>query len=266
VERSEQIRRVIPQARRWIPIPLRRGASLARDINRTVSEALDTARVLRLDTVAGWLRADEGMTLFYFAYHPTCTGRLVEIGTFLGKATAWMASALKTRGSDETLVTMDPHRPLSSWDEHYDVHLLQEQCRRIQESTGIAPEDITTYELFLDNMAGLDLTCYVEPVKARSTEAIEQWDQPIRMLFVDGSHTYEHVLEDLRSWEPWLSEGGILCMHDTGCWEGVARAANEHLMTGGRFKKLLFTGNLTAFRKCVPGMERTTHQGQAKPL
>jgi len=51
-----------------------------------------------------------------------------------------------------------------------------------------------------------------------------------------------------------VARDGIICMHDTGSWEGVARAVREHLMTGRRFKKLLFTGNLTAFRKRVPGV------------
>jgi Methyltransferase domain len=254
---TEQIQRVVPRARRWVPIPLRRGASLAGDINRTVSSVLGATQMMRLHAVAGWLNVDEGMTLFYFAHDTALEGRIVEIGTFLGKATAWIASALKARQSDETLVTMDPHESVKSWDEYYDIQELQDQCRRIEKATGRRPEDMTTYELFLDNMAALDLTSYVEPVRGWSTEVIKDWDQPIRMLFVDGSHTYEHVLRDLRLWEPWLCEGGILCMHDTGCWEGVARAAAEHVMTGGRFKKLLFTGNLTAFRKHVPGMDRT---------
>lgn len=197
---------------------------------------------------------DEGMTLFYFAHDCPCQGRIVEIGTFLGKATAWMASALRVRKSEERLVTRDPHEPLESWDAYYDLDTLQEQRRRVGQSAGMAPEEVTTYELFLDNLSALGLSPFVEPVRGMSTDLIKDWTQPIRLLFVDGSHTYERVLRDLQLWEPWVVRGGIICMHDTGSWEGVARAAREHLMTGGRFKKLLFTGNLTAFRKRVPGV------------
>jgi len=185
-----QIRWVTARSRRWIPPALRRGGSLARDINRTVSGALSTAELLRLDAVGGWLHMDEGMTLFYFAHDCPCTGRIVEIGTFLGKATAWVASALRVRKSEERLVTIDPHEPLESWDKYYDLDTLQEQCRRVGESVGMVPEAVTTYELFLDNLSALGLSPFVEPVRGMSTDVIEDWAQPIRLLFVDGSHMY----------------------------------------------------------------------------
>lgn len=256
VEDTKRIRRVTPCSRRWIPRWLRRGASLANEINRLVPDILGADGMRRLDAVGGWLHMDEGMTLFYFAHQPTCDGRLVEIGTFLGKATSWMASALKVRQSGEMLVTMDPHEPIASWEKYYDIRRLQEQCCRVATSTGISPADVTTYELFLDNMAALELSSFVEPVRGMSTDVITNWNQPIRMLFIDGSHRYECVLKDLQLWEPWLCEGGILCAHDTGDWEGVARAVKEYVTAGGRFKKLLFTGNLTVFRKRVAGLGR----------
>jgi predicted O-methyltransferase YrrM len=247
-----QIRWVTVRSRRWVPQMLRPGGSLASDINRTVSDILSTSEILRLDAVSGWFRMDEGMTLFYFAYHAAGRGRIVEIGTFLGKATAWMASALRARKSPERLVTMDPHRPLESWEAYYDLKTLQEQRRRVAESFGMAPDKITTYELFIDNIAALELSDFVTPIRGMSTEVIEGWTHPIRLLFVDGAHTYDRVLKDLQLWEPWVTRDGIICMHDTGSWEGVARAVREYLMVGRRFQKLLFTGNLTVFRKRVP--------------
>jgi predicted O-methyltransferase YrrM len=37
---------------------------------------------------------------------------------------------------------------------------------------------------------------------------------PCNMLFIDGDHSYEAVVTDLRLWLPSLQPGGILAMHD----------------------------------------------------
>jgi hypothetical protein len=35
-------------------------------------------------------------------------------------------------------------------------------------------------------------------------------------VFIDAEHTYEHVLQDVRTWYPKVRAGGILCGHDYG--------------------------------------------------
>lgn len=256
--------RVVARSCRWIPRLLRPGSSLARRINQTAARVLDPGRRARLRALGGWLRTDEGMTLFYFAYRPACGGRVVEIGTFLGKSTAWMAAALKLAGACDRVVTIDPHRRIEAIREIYCTESLQEQCRRLGKATGLAPQDITTYELFLDNLAALELSSFIEPIRAPSQSAAESWTQPIRLLFIDGSHTYEDTRADLGAWEPWVNRGGIICLHDTkrdGPWQGVLRAMREHLMTDGRFRQLLYTGNLTVFEKLTPA----TGRGDRRP-
>lgn len=151
--------RVVPRSRRWMPRVLRPGSPLADRINETVAGALDPARIARLHALGGWLRIEEGMTLFHFAYRPTRRGRVVEIGTFLGKSTAWMATALQRAGAADRIVAVDPHQRLQAIEDVYDVREHQEQAQRTAALLGVPPEEITTRELFLDNMASLPMLC-----------------------------------------------------------------------------------------------------------
>jgi hypothetical protein len=50
--------------------------------------------------------------------------------------------------------------------------------------------------------------------------------EDIDFLFIDGSHIYEHVLQDFADWTPLLKTGGLLAMHD--CRMGRAGGANFH--------------------------------------
>ena len=150
---------MVPRSRRWMPRVLRPGSPLADRINETVAGALDPARIARLHALGGWLRIEEGMTLFHFAYRPTRRGRVVEIGTFLGKSTAWMATALQRAGAADRIVAVDPHQRLQAIEDVYDVREHQEQAQRTAALLGVPPEEITTRELFLDNMASLPMLC-----------------------------------------------------------------------------------------------------------
>jgi FkbM family methyltransferase len=54
----------------------------------------------------------------------------------------------------------------------------------------------------------------------------------VDLVFVDGDHRYAHVLADLTSWWPKISEGGIMCGHNY--WMGdVAKACTEFSKVSG---------------------------------
>ncbi len=61
----------------------------------------------------------------------------------------------------------------------------------------------------------------------------------VDFVFVDGSHSYEYVLNDSRVAMRLLRNGqGVVLWHDYGVWEGVTRALNELYSEGGAFSLL----------------------------
>ncbi len=73
------------------------------------------------------------------------------------------------------------------------------------------------------------------PVVSISTAAARTVDiGPIRLLFVDGLHTYEGVKVDIEDWMPRVSSGGIIVWDDyfNEGYPGVRRAVDEFASSG----------------------------------
>jgi predicted O-methyltransferase YrrM len=58
----------------------------------------------------------------------------------------------------------------------------------------------------------------------RSQDIGKKWDKAIDFMWIDGSHDYEDVREDILAWSPWVVEGGIIAVHD--CFDGEPPAHN----------------------------------------
>jgi hypothetical protein len=81
---------------------------------------------------------------------------------------------------------------------------------------------------------------------------------PYDIVYIDGCHDYEYVVQDLHNYKPLVCPGGYLVMDDaatdrnTNQWPGhadVGRAVNEYLDTDSRFKFLLSVGHIKLYRK-----------------
>ncbi len=69
----------------------------------------------------------------------------------------------------------------------------------------------------------------VSVLRMTSMEAV-MWvpDESLDMVFIDGLHTYEAVVEDIREWKPKLKDGGILAGDDYNrYYPGVVQAVDE---------------------------------------
>ena len=48
------------------------------------------------------------------------------------------------------------------------------------------------------------------------------------LVFIDGDHSYDAVVDDIEAWEPKVRPGGVLGGHDFAVnFEGVIRAVTE---------------------------------------
>lgn len=164
------------------------------------------ARSLPLDpdTVKGFLDPEEGWALHDAALAAAPLGPVVEIGAYCGKSALYLGSACKASG--QTLFSIDHHcgseENQPGWEWH-DAELWDEKARRL--------DTLPTFRETI-RLAGLDDS--VVALVGRSAQISAVWDRPCGMVFIDGGHTMEAALEDLRGWSGKVARGGTLAIHD----------------------------------------------------
>ena len=173
--------------------------------------------------VSGWLHPAEGFLLMRLASATNAmpAGAVVEIGSFKGLSTCWLASGLRSvrsrTGADAGKVFAIDH--FTGSPEH--------QAGGKFEDAEIVKHG-STLPLFRENIQKAGLTDLVEVVQAGSLEAVKTWSgAPIRLLFIDGDHSYEATRDDFAAWSKFVPVGGYTCFHDVNTWEGVTRFVKE---------------------------------------
>ena len=166
------------------------------------------------------------LSLLYHLSLATNGGAVVEIGSYLGRSTVVLASAAADQGDDDVFA-VDPHTA----------------------ALGIEGErEHDTRAEFLANIERAGLRSHVRLLHMTSAEAAAQWNgAPVRLLFVDGWHSREAVLEDARGWAPFLSAGSSVVFDDFLPFAGVRAAVRELRAQGVVRGPCLIVGKMAAF-------------------
>src|SRR5512133_3477979 len=141
--------------------------------------------------VPGWLSDEEGEALYELARACSGTGVIVEIGSWKGKSTICLGIGSRA-GSGVRIFAVDPHADYRHGE-------------------------------FKDNIERAGIADLVTPVKGLSQDVADEFQEPIELLFVDGSHEEELVREDFDKWVPKVIDGGIVAFHDTTWHEGARK-------------------------------------------
>lgn len=70
-----------------------------------------------------------------------------------------------------------------------------------------------------------------------------EWDAQIDMLFVDTSHLFQHTLDELGKFEPWVKEGGLIVLHDTISFPQVKQAVVAYIGKHSNFHIYEYVNN-----------------------
>lgn len=189
--------------------------------------------VRRLAGIQGWLAEEEGYLLYRLARDGEGSGEIVEIGSWMGRSTAWLAAGSKAAGR-ERVHAVDT---FAGSPEHQDLEVMKSEG--------------TTYHRFAENLERLDLFDHVEPVIATSSEAARRWDgRPVRLLFIDGDHSYESVRLDFDLWSKHLGAGGVIAFDDViDKWPGVQRCVAEVVAQQDRWEQFCGVGKVRVVRR-----------------
>ncbi len=179
----------------------------------------------RFAGIEGFLHDLEGYILMQLAAKGGGVGAIVEVGSFMGRSTAFLAAGSKLAGR-ERVVAVDHFLGSSEHQTGGDF------------ANPTLVKEGTTFNRFEQNMQRLALNDYVIPRQCSSVQAAEGWKGAVRLLFIDGDHAYESVRQDFGAWARFVVPHGLICFHDFTNYEGVARFYREMLHDHPEFREV----------------------------
>lgn len=175
--------------------------------------------------VDGWLGPLEGRLLYSLAAAADPKGWIVEIGSWQGKSTIWLAAGARS-GRGARVAAIDPHR-----------------------GTDLRTEGETTEPALRSNLERAGVTAGVEVVVATSAAAEATWSRPVSLLWIDGDHSYEGALLDLDRWERHLLPDGAVAFHDTFTIPGPERVFQERIIGSPAYSGFEWAETTSAARR-----------------
>jgi MMP 1-O-methyltransferase len=153
----------------------------------------------------GFFGSDEGEALFAVARRAARIGPIVEIGSYLGRSTLFLAAAVAAEGTG-VVFSVDHHRGSEEmqpgWPDH-DAALF-DPATRLMDSLPHFRNSIKD--------AGTDdiVVCVV----GESSSVARHWRRGAGLVFIDGGHGELVCWSDYLSWAPRVAQGGFLAFHD----------------------------------------------------
>jgi predicted O-methyltransferase YrrM len=164
----------------------------------------DLAAYLRLsETIPGWTRNEEAEALAQMAYSLEGDAAVVEIGSFFGSSTVFLAGARKLRGAGK-VHCVDP------FDGSGDSYSLPHYHAIITAFGARSPR-----EHFDRNIREAALSDWVEVHQGKAEEIAAGWTAAIDLLILDGDQSPAGVRAAYLGWSPWLKPGGIIALHNS---------------------------------------------------
>jgi hypothetical protein len=141
--------------------------------------------------------------------HPQATGRVVEVGSYLGASAVVLAEALRR--------------------EHSAAGRLF--CIDTWQNDAMSEGQRYTFEQFCGNTQRWRR--WIEPIVGRS-DAVAMPHETFDLVFIDGDHSYEAATADIHRLAPRVAKHGRLVLHDHCSKPGVGRTLGE-LLAGGQW-------------------------------
>ena len=225
-----------------IPSLIRSTSRLPADLHQVIERASQLSH-----KVHGFLAENELRFLGTLAGCTPARGVIVEIGSFKGKSTVMLATVAAHYGLGP-VVAIDPHEGFAYLGPN-------------------VPQEPPTFDTFLGSIKSAGIEHNVEVQRAYSRDAARNWNRPIRVLWIDGDHSYQGCKEDFDLFSPYLADGAVVAFHDTlNSFEGPIRVFVEDILRSDRFGPGGFVHSIawsqfrptdgSAFRKSRAALEK----------
>jgi predicted O-methyltransferase YrrM len=196
-----------------------------------------------IDTVKGFLDEEEGRGLYEIALEAGHMGPCLEIGSYCGKSTLYLAAACQKNNA--ILFSIDHHRGSEEQqpgEAYFDPDLFDPQSGGVD-----------TFKAFRTTIERGGLEATVVPLVSRSEVAARQWATPLSLVFIDGGHSMEAACTDYNAWHPHILTGGFLLIHDIFSNPSQGGQAPYHIyklaIDSGHFKKVKMVKTLGVLKR-----------------
>lgn len=153
----------------------------------------------------GFMPDDEGLALYEAALDAAALGPILEIGSYCGKSTIYLAAGVREAEADSVVFSIDHHRGSEEHqpgEEHHDPRFLDPAGR------------VDTLAAFRRTIEQAGVAGVVVGIVGTSQLVSRHWSTPLAMVFIDGGHSSDAARTDLESWSPRIVRGGLLAIHD----------------------------------------------------
>jgi len=176
--------------------------------------------------VPGFLGENEARFLGLAAALIPAPGAIVEIGSFKGRSTVMLAKVATHYGLGP-IVSIDPH------------------THNLTPKDGESSAPASTYDEFRHSLRAADVEQHVEVRREFSEEVSRGWSRPIRLLWIDGDHSYQGAKQDFVNFMPHLSPLGVVAFHDAlNNFPGPVRVFVEDVLRSDKFGPTGFVQSL----------------------
>lgn len=176
---------------------------------------------LKNNFIPGMIKDVNGERLFLLAISQTLKGDIVEIGSWQGKSTSFLAKSIEINknGKVYAIDHFKGNSKKTKFDLNYKVN----------------KNDLSDLKNnFTNNMSKLRLNQNIKLLNMKSKDAVnilKTEKVKIRFLFIDGLHTYEGVKTDFELFYPLVLKGGIIVFDDySNSCDGVKRFIDEIIL------------------------------------
>ncbi|HUB21191.1 MAG TPA: class I SAM-dependent methyltransferase [Streptosporangiaceae bacterium] len=196
----------------------------------------------------GFMPAPEGRALFDAAARYSPRGPVLEIGSYCGKSTIYLAAAARAAG--QQVVTVDHHRGSEEHQPGWEYH----DPALVDPATG----RLDTLPRLRATLAAAGLEDHVVVIVGRSADVARLWGKPLGLVFIDGGHTEAAAVADYEGWAPWVTLGGALAIHDV--FPDPADGGRppyliyQRALASGAFTEVRAQGSLRLLERTAPGL------------
>lgn len=177
------------------------------------------------------MTVDELTKLYDLAFSLDSESKVLEIGSYLGASSCYLAAALSLKNGH--LFCVD------TWENQTMPEGVRDTFLEFKENTSGISKHITVVRKWSQALTEKDINL------------------PLNLVFIDGDHNYSAVKHDFMKVSPWIIEGGMLVFHDCTYYESVSRVVGEILASGtwqlgGNIDSLVWLRKVGSDKHCFP--------------